>query len=142
MDRPTTISGLAVLCTEVYQLTGPCNGIDAVRELKVTGWPVQTDWRMKVWETKPIMIRGIEVAQAGGGTIEWAMAGNNRSPDIMLLLAKGMNYARAVFPAGTGMPMPAKAKATEDDYLDFHIVCKGEPFTVWFKIEYTVQTQD
>lgn len=50
-----------------------------------------------------------------------------------------MTYNHAVFPTKTGMPMPAKSDATDRDYLDFHIVCKGDPFAFWYKIEYTAQ---
>src|SRR5262245_2639568 len=90
--------GVAVLCTKVYDLQGPCNGLDAVHALKISGFPPQADWRIKPWEAADITIRGIELAQYKGGRIEWAMAGNNSVPDIMLMLANGQNYGRAVFP--------------------------------------------
>lgn len=138
-NRPRSIGTISLLCTQVYQLTGPCDGTDAVKELKIIGTPTQTDWRIRAWEPVSIIIRGIEVAQSAGAPVEWAMAGHNSWPDIMLMLGKGMTYNHAVFPTKTGMPMPAKSDATDRDYLDFHIVCKGDPFAFWYKIEYMAQ---
>jgi hypothetical protein len=136
-EKATSIDGTSLLCTQVYQLNGPCNGTDAVYEVKIGGTPTQTDWRIKVWEPKPILIRALEIAQAAGGAIDWAMVGNNTWPDIMLMLGRGMSYARVVFPAGTAMPLPAKAVATDRDYLDFHIQCTGDPFSFLLRLEYT-----
>jgi hypothetical protein len=138
-NRPTSADGFLFLCTQVYQLTGPCDGTDAVSRLKIIGTPPQTDWRIKTWEPQAIISRGVELAQSSGGTVEWAMAGNDSWPDIMLILAKGMTYGHAIFPSGTGMPMPSKSQATDKDYLDFHIVCNGDPFAFWYKIEYTIK---
>jgi hypothetical protein len=107
--------------------------------VKIAGTPAQTDWRITPWEPEPVLIRGVELAQSAGGPIDWAMAGNDTWPDIMLMLAKGMTYGHAVFPRGSAMPFPAKSKATDKDYLDFHIVCRGDPFAFWYKIEYTHQ---
>jgi hypothetical protein len=132
----TAAGEISFLCTQTYQLIGPCDGTDAVQEVKIIGTPPQKDWRIKAWEPVPIIIRGIEVAQGSGGEVEWAMAGHNSWPDIMLMLGRGMTHNRVMFPEKTGFPMPGTPTATESDYLDFHIVCKGGPFSFWFKIEY------
>jgi hypothetical protein len=134
-----SVANLSFLCTQTYQVTGPCDGLDAVDRLKIIGTPTQSDWRIKVWEPVPIIIRGVEVAQLSGSPVEWAMVGHNSWPDIILMLSKGMTYNRVALPDGTGMPLPGKLTATEEDYLDFHIVCKGDAFAFWSKIEYTAQ---
>jgi hypothetical protein len=139
-ERAKGSGDTAYLCTQVYQITGPCDGSDAVQKVTITGTPPQTDWRIRVWEPVPIIIRGIELAQIAGASVQWAMAGNNSWPDIMLMLARGMSYNRVAFATGTGMPLPGLSTATDRDYLDFHIVCKGDPFLFWYKIDYTANS--
>ena len=87
----------------------------------------------------PQVLRTFSAPGTGSMAKRAPRAARNSWPDIMLMLGKGMTYNHAVFPTKTGMPMPAKSDATDRDYLDFHIVCKGDPFAFWYKIEYTVQ---
>jgi hypothetical protein len=111
--------------TKSYLLRGPCNGNDAQPLVKIEGFPPQDGAVIRPWEDRSITIRGIEIAQASGPPLDWAMAGDDVTPDIMLMLGMGETHGRHDFPAATGMPFPAKADAKPGDYLDLHIVCDG-----------------
>lgn len=124
-----------VLCSRTFYASGPCDGKDHLAALRYQNEPASA--LIKPWESTPISIVGYRVTltyPAHG--LQYMLAGNSYSPDIMGGVGADRLTDGEFFPSGLSFPFPA---AGVDAHLDLHYDCTGAtPLQGFYVVYYTL----
>lgn len=113
-----------LLCSRTFFASGPCGDGDRLAMLKFNNTNDQQHETQLVdpWEPFPILIVGYRITILDG-TMQYALAGNSYTPDIMGSLAAPETSHGDFYPAGTGFAFPAAADVSPHIHLDLHYRC-------------------
>jgi hypothetical protein len=122
-----------LLCSRTFHASGACDGQDHLAMLK---GPDQSSTQLvEPWEAVPITIVGYQII-VFDGALQYALAGNSYTPDIMGGIGNSEISRSQFYPPGTGFAFPASG--ANAPHLDLHYSCLKNSFQAWYIVSYTL----
>jgi hypothetical protein len=117
-----SVGGDKLLCSRTFRASGICDATDRLAMLEASGNAATQ--LVDPWEPFPITIVGYRIVIIEG-TMQYVLAGNSYTPDIMGSLAEAESSHGDFYPPGIGFAFPAAAEASPQIHLDLHYSCKA-----------------